>query len=258
MSPPVVRYPSGWLARFVDCFWIHCGYCQPHSRERVLPTGTADVVFAVDHTGRSRSSIAGPRSTHLELETSRPFSAAGIHFRPGGASPFFGMPISELENRTVALDLLWGHFAASVEDRLWSADGTEEQLTVLEKALQEKARQPLVLHPAISYAMKRFERSRGTRSVEAVAEELGISPRRLLEVFRAEVGLAPKMFCRIRRFATVLCDVERTAEIDWSRVALACGYFDQAHFNHEFRAFSGVNPSTYLRHHTSRTHVAIR
>jgi AraC-like DNA-binding protein len=40
-------------------------------------------------------------------------------------------------------------------------------------------------------------------------------------------------------------------------VALSCGYFDQAHFNHDFRAFSGINPSTYLRDRTSRTHVAV-
>lgn len=258
MSPPVVRYPSGWLAQFVDCFWIHCGYCQPHPCERVLPTGTADVVFAVDDTGRSRSSIAGPRSTFLELDTSRPFTAAGIHFLPGGTSPFFGMPISELENQTAPLDLFWGNFAATVADRLWSADASDEQLSVLEQALQEKARQPLVRHQAVSYAVKRFERSHGARSVEQVAEELGMSPRRLLDVFRSEIGLAPKTFCRIRRFAAVLRDVERTAAIDWSEIALTCGYFDQAHFNHEFRAFSGVNPSTYRQHQTSRTHVAIR
>lgn len=56
----------------------------------------------------------------------------------------------------------------------------------------------------------------------------------------------------------MLGHIERQAEIDWTDVALSCGPFDQAHFNHDFRAFSGVNPSTYLQHHTSKTHVAIR
>ena len=45
--------------------------------------------------------------------------------------------------------------------------------------------------------------------------------------------------------------------VGWLDVALSCGYFDQAHFNHDFRTFSGINPSTYLRHRAARTHVAV-
>jgi AraC-like DNA-binding protein len=90
------------------------------------------------------------------------------------------------------------------------------------------------------------------------AKELGMSTRRLSDVFRSEVGLSPKAFCRIRRFAAVLKRIEGAADVDWTEVALACGYFDQAHFNHDFRAFSGMNPSAYLRDQISRTHVAIR
>jgi len=84
-----------------------------------------------------------------------------------------------------------------------------------------------------------------------------MSPRRFLDVFQWHVGLSPKAFCQIRRFAAVLRCIERAAVVEWADVALSCGYFDQAHFNHDFRAFSGVNPSTYLRQHISRTHVGV-
>jgi AraC-like DNA-binding protein len=258
-NPPVVRrVVSSPLAQYVDCLWIQCAYRQPHSRERVLPSGAADVVFAVDCDGRARSSIAGPRSTFVDLATSQAFSAIGIHFKPGGASPFFGLPVAELENQHVTLDVVWGDFAATVADRLWSAGAAEDRFNVLEEALKRRMHQPRGRHAAVQYAVKLFERSRGVQSVASVADELGISSRRLLEVFREEVGLAPKTFSRVRRFNAILGHLERAAEIDWTDVALSCGYCDQAHFNHDFRAFSGVNPSTYLQHHTSKTHVAIR
>jgi hypothetical protein len=149
-------------------------------------------VFAVDGAGRTRSSIAGPRPTFLELDTSRPFSAVGIHFKPDGASPFFGVPMSELENHTVALDLVWGKFAATVTDRLWNTDAPDEQIEILEDVLHEKTRQPRVWHSAVRHAVEIFERSRGARAVDDVAKELGLSSRRLLDIFRWEVGLSPK------------------------------------------------------------------
>jgi len=47
-------------------------------------------------------------------------------------------------------------------------------------------------------------------------------------------------------------------EVDWTQLALGCGYFDQAHFNHDFRAFSGINPSTYVANRTDfQNHVVL-
>jgi AraC-like DNA-binding protein len=60
------------------------------------------------------------------------------------------------------------------------------------------------------------------------------------------VGLAPKLFCRVRRFQKVVRMISAGQPVDWAEVALTCGYFDQAHFIHDFRAFSGINPTSYL------------
>ena len=81
-----------------------------------------------------------------------------------------------------------------------------------------------------------------------MTERIGLSPRRFIQVFREEVGLTPKLFCRIRRFQEVLGLIGRGQHVEWAEVALACGYFDQAHFIHDFRAFSGLNPKAYLAH----------
>jgi transcriptional regulator GlxA family with amidase domain len=157
----------------------------------------------------------------------------------------------------VTLDLVWGGYAASVTDRLWEATTAESRFQVLEEALLSKARDGLDRHPAVRYALDVFDRTNGARTVGDVVQGIGISSRRFWELFRNEVGLSPKAFCRIRRFNEVLTHIERLTTVDWLDVALSCGYFDQAHFNHDFRAFAGLSPSAYLRDRMSRTHVVV-
>jgi AraC-like DNA-binding protein len=93
----------------------------------------------------------------------------------------------------------------------------------------------------------RFAREPCVQSISEVAAELGVSHKHFIEQFRREVGLTPKLFCRIRRFQQVLSRVQTRQAVAWVDVACSCGYFDQAHFVNDFVAFSGVNPSAYLR-----------
>jgi AraC-like DNA-binding protein len=251
------RNPAIALSPWVDMLWSYEGYAPPHARERLLPTGTMSLVFKRDLEGRTASNVAGPRSEFSLLETSRPFSIIGVHFRPGGGHPFFGMPCGELHNLAVPLDMLWGHSAASVTDRLWETNVADERLRIVEQALIERLRGSTNRHPAVDYALRRFTDSNGRCPVSEVVRRVALSERRFVDVFRSAVGLSPKLFCRIRRFNEALRQIEQMADVDWLNVSLCCGYFDQAHFNHDFHTFSGINPSTYIRHRTSRTHVVV-
>jgi AraC-like DNA-binding protein len=98
-----------------------------------------------------------------------------------------------------------------------------------------------------------------TQKISDVSDRTGLSARRFIDVFRKEVGLTPKLFCRVRRFQRVLRHITAGQKVDWAEIALTCGYFDQAHFIHDFRAFSGINPSSYLADHTSHmNHVPMQ
>jgi AraC-like DNA-binding protein len=91
-----------------------------------------------------------------------------------------------------------------------------------------------------------------------VTAQVGLSARRFIDVFGGEVGLTPKLFCRVRRFQKVLRGVAHGRRADWAAVAADCGYFDQAHFIHDFRAFSGLSPTAYLTQRTEHlNHVPI-
>jgi methylphosphotriester-DNA--protein-cysteine methyltransferase len=110
--------------------------------------------------------------------------------------------------------------------------------------------------PVVEYAVDNFLAQPATARIAHVADKTGFSTRRFIELFKKHVGMTPKLFCRVRRFQNVLRQIASGKSVNWTGVALDGGYFDQAHFIHDFRAFSGINPSKYLanykgfpRHH---------
>jgi AraC-like DNA-binding protein len=79
-----------------------------------------------------------------------------------------------------------------------------------------------------------------------VARDARLSRRRFAGLFREQVGLTPKLYCRLRRFQQVVRRIASGAPIHWAQVSLDGGYYDQAHMAHEFREFSGVSPGAWL------------
>ena len=201
--------------------------------------------------------VSGPCSGYFVIDTAQQLSTIGVHFKPGGAFPFFRLPAGELSDSQVGLDDLWGGDASAMREAILEAPSIDEKFVVLEHWLSRRAAQ-LERHPAIAYALREFQPWRG-RSVTDVTAQIGITPKRFIQLFQNEVGLTPKLFCRVRRFQNVLRSIGMGARIEWADVAIRCGYFDQAHFIHDFRAFSGLNPSLYVAHRTEHlNHVPLR
>lgn len=252
--------PRPPLSDFVDLFWSYEDYDPPHIKERVVPTGTMQFIFNLqedalrvyDRQNHHRfqsfggSLVSGAHSQFVVIDTASQASTVGVHFRPGGAYPFLGFPAGELRDADAPLDALWGSKATELRDRLLDAETPEAKFCVLEQTLLAQVAGPLAHHPAVAFALKEFRSMPRTRAVKEVSERSGLSQRRFIQLFREEVGLTPKLFCRIRRFQEVVRLLERGQRVEWSDIALECGYFDQAHFIHDFRAFSGITPTTYL------------
>jgi AraC-like DNA-binding protein len=270
--------PRPPLSEFVHLLWLYHGYTQPHAKERILPTGEMEIVINLledvsriydrDDIDRCRTFrgalLSGAYSGYQVIDTAEQASIIGVHFRPGGAFPFLRMPAGELRDTTLSLDTLWGKAAVELRDQLLEAQTHQDRFEVLERALLAQFRRglakPMQLdgHAAVCFALRRFMAAPHQTTIASVTEQLGLSPKRFIQAFRHETGFTPKVFCRIRRFQQALDRMEGRKSVAWASVALDSGYFDQAHFNHDFRAFSGINPSSYLLQQTAhRNHVPL-
>jgi AraC-like DNA-binding protein len=173
----------------------------------------------------------------------------GAHFKPGGAARFLGLPACELCRQVVELDALWGAGIWEWRERLLAAPSPQAKFEVFEQMLRQRmaaASAKAGGNRGVTWAIGEFVREPHLQSIAAVAHDVGVSHKQFIEQFRREVGLTPKLFCRIRRFQEVLGHIHSQKTVNWADVACSCGYFDQAHFVNDFLAFAGLNPSAYL------------
>ena len=113
---------------------------------------------------------------------------------------------------------------------------------MLSKELAER----LPASPDVSWAWRRLTEAEGCVRIGELTEELRCSHRHLTTRFREQLGLAPKAFAKILRFDRAVCRLRREGGESLAQIAHECGYYDQAHFNRDFRQFAGVTPTALL------------
>jgi AraC-like DNA-binding protein len=191
--------------------------------------------------------VSGTYSRPYVIDPRERVSVMGVHFRPGGAFPFLGAPASELADAHVDLEALWGTSAIELRERLCLTKTAAERFDLLEEALVAHLFRPLEHHYAVRLALNTFGRTDSSLAVRDVARDAGLSQRRFTQLFAREVGMSPKLFCRVRRFRQALETVRQPAVPNWAQVAVDCGYYDQAHLIHDFQSFSNLSPTEYVR-----------
>jgi AraC-like DNA-binding protein len=266
------RVPRPPLDSFVALIWLCRNETRPNALERVLPTGAAQLIVNLkeDETRlydpqeplnvitTDGTILSGVQSRFQIIDTSEQEYVAGVAFRPGGSAAFLTAPAHETSDADTPLELLWGRRRSSdLREQLLERGDPDAQLDAMEDALREMLR-PAGAHPAVAFALRAFDRAPLTTNIAAVTDAIGMSAKRFIERFKAEVGVSPKHYCRIRRFQRAVTRAHRGQLVDWPQVALECGYYDQAHFIHEFRSFSGLTPTGYQGARTAfQNHVKI-
>ncbi|RBQ19630.1 AraC family transcriptional regulator [Spongiactinospora rosea] len=172
--------------------------------------------------------------------------SVGVHFKPWGPAPFLPMPVAELCDRPVTLEQVWGRPAiAELRDRLATADGPHEMLTLLEEELMRRLRETaglgLVRHTSTVIAA-----TGGAVAIGDLSQAAGVSGTHLAQRFKQLIGVTPKRLARTYRFTATVFAINPAGPVDWGDLASGAGYFDQAHFGHEFQAFTGLTPTRYL------------
>ncbi len=257
--------PNPPLSKFVDNLWLSKSHDVAHNTERILPTGTLELVINLRQNELrfydperpetcsrfSGAIVSGAHGRGFAPDTAEEAFVIGVHFKPGGAFPFLGLPAGDLADTHVDLETLWGPLAGRLRERLCEARTPAERFQLLQEALLSRLCHGVEQHYAVSAALEMFSKNQAGPTVREAAKYLGLSQRRFIQVFKAEVGITPKLFSRIQRFQQTRTFIQQNPSPNWASLALDLGYFDQSHFIREFLEFSGLSPTDYLNRHKS-------
>lgn len=170
-----------------------------------------------------------------------------VNFTPIGARLFFGVAMDSLANTQVGLEDALGADGRRLVDLIAEEGDGEAQFEMLDAMIARRIGQAAPISEGTAWAWHQIHTSGGRRSVGWLTEQLGWSRKRIGAEFREHIGMAPKQVARIVRFKRAVEMVKPDGRVRWTEIALKCGYYDQAHFNRDFREFAGATPSEYLR-----------
>ncbi|WP_344879820.1 helix-turn-helix domain-containing protein [Allokutzneria multivorans] len=172
--------------------------------------------------------------------------SVGVHFKPWGLAPFLPMPAGELCDRPVTVEQVWGRTAvAELRDRMSTVDGPREMLALLEEELARRLRETAGLG-LVRHTSGVIAAASGAVAIGELSVAAGVSSTHLARRFKELIGITPKRLARSHRFTATVFAIDPADPVDWGELAGGAGYFDQAHFGHEFREFTGLTPTRYL------------
>lgn len=242
------------VRQFVECYWTLHDPSGRSAAQRIVPDGRPELIFNLgkpfENQGehgwklQPRCFFVGQLMGPLLVRPSGPTSILGIRFRPHGAARLFGSGMHSSTGQTIPLEVLAPELLRQL-DCLQPLPAGSALTQALDRILRPFADDSSGSDRRIPAAVNEFAVSGGLVDVKAVAVRVGLSTRQLERRFREEIGMGPKLFCRMQRFQRVFRAMEDPGA-NWLTAALECGYYDQSHLIRDFRDFAGDTPAAIL------------
>lgn len=221
---------------------------------RVLPDTCVELfvnytdtpVAVIGNELHQHSIITFRMSRPMDVQMRKGSGCLAICFYPGMAYKFFRFPMHTLADTTTALADVWEITAAEIEDRLANAGNNEIRAAIIQHHLLQLLADA-VDDKQVDYCISQSQLSAGSVSVKQLSNEAGISQRHLARKFQQYIGLSPKEYLRVNRFIKSLQYLKEHQQLSLTEIAHESGYYDQAHFIHDYKTYTGYTPGEVAR-----------
>jgi AraC-like DNA-binding protein len=168
-----------------------------------------------------------------------------VLFKETGVPAFFKQPLHQLFEQSISLDNFFPLSEISfVEERLAESENNASRIALIEEFLLSK----IVYHTTdrlIAEAVAKIYSVKGNIRMKELAKGLYISQDAFEKRFRKATGATPKQFSRIVKLNAVIRQSNKTASL--LDLVFENGFYDQPHFNKDFKIFTGQTPTDFFK-----------
>jgi AraC-like DNA-binding protein len=236
--------PSFEVGAFVERYWIvnwDLTGQEPYVQE-TLPNACVNLVLEKDNS-RIYGVTRGKSARRLE-NAGRAF---GVKFRPGAFYPFVKWPVSRLTDGSIGLCDVFGVESEALEAAVLSTEDQTDMVARVENFLRPKLPERDETVETINQVVDRIVYEREITRVEDIVCRFHLGQRTLQRIFNQYVGVSPKWVIQCYRLQEAARQLAGSGSVDWSKLAVELGYFDQSHFIKDFKSIVGVSPSEYAK-----------
>lgn len=256
------------LRHFIENFVYFDGITSPHNLDRFLPDGNTEIIINLTENPQhiydnetlqeiqtcQYAWVSGVRTKPITIPSGTGSRMLVIAFKRGKAHPFYRFPMNELSDIVAEADLVFGRNLCDLREQVLAAKSVDQMFLLVERFLLQQAGDAVCIDAStkwIEYAVLSIVRRPNLRWLHQLSDEIGYSQKHFIDLFRQHVGVTPKQYLKIMRFQKAMRALESSQMIPWSSLALESGYYDQAHFIHDFKHFSGFTPNEYMKRKSS-------
>jgi len=247
--------PSPLLAGYVRYYWVLEGDVAPgeYYTHRTMASGCPELCFhykgsfcEVTHdkvVPGFRTGIHGQSLHFRRFRTSESFGLFGAFLYPFAVPLLLGMPATEINNQMIDLSSLLGRQGEILSEKMLLADNNQQRAQILSAFLE--SRLPDASSSRVIPAIRQVIITAGQLPIQSLSDQFFLSNRQFTRAFSEYAGFSPKLFSRLLRFEHALGEYGNKDK-SLTDIAYDCGYYDQSHFIHEFKEFSGHHPRQYF------------
>ena len=210
-----------------------------------VPDGAVDIIFKCSKDAPSPE-ICGTVKQSEDAGFSDSTTYFGVRLLPGILENLGGASMKELMNHRYSLEEVLGTHGLAGE--IADLDSFEDQIQLFTKVFSEKAgTSDNGSHRVASAVLHEIYENDGVIRVSELEQKLHYSRRHLVRSFEETTGLDIKSFSTYIRFQSVLKQLNEGRFKSLSEAAAAGGYFDQNHFQKDFKRFANITPGAYVK-----------
>lgn len=249
--------PSHELTEFIKRYWT-LDFPKENTPEinTIIPDGTMKLIF---HYGdlywhhppndkkylQPRCFLIGQLTRPYVIEPDGDTGTFVAQFHPYGFLPFSTMPIKEMINKPIALDMLFGECGRQLEADILNAKNTDERIVIIEKFLLDRISNASTIDKIVDSVVETILTANGQVTINEVSESNSITRRQLSRKFSSTIGLSPKQLSKIIRLQATLKKLLENENPKLTDIAYDNEYYDQSHFIKEFKEFTGFSPKDF-------------